>query len=143
MLHIKVYKLNLCNHENEIFICCVVPHDGLSIGRSAEIYKFQNTKLSDEKRIDALLEELMLEEKIALLGSDLAVPRLGILSCRHHEGLHGLALGGPAAWGGRKKGEDGKIIPTDRPTTIFPQSYGAGRYVGCGLSEKSGEQASR
>lgn len=88
-----------------VVLCLTMAY--LSVG-AQKIYKFQNTKLSDEKRIDALLEELMLEEKIALLGSDLAVPRLGILSCRHHEGLHGLALGGPAAWGGRKKGEDGK-----------------------------------
>ena len=105
-----------------VFSCLAVV--GLSVG--AQEYKFQNTKLSDEKRIDALMEELTLDEKITLLGSDLAVPRLGILPCRHHEGLHGLALGGPAAWGGRQKGENGRIIPTDCPTTIFPQSYGLG-----------------
>ena len=65
-----------------VVLCLTMAY--LSVG-AQKIYKFQNTKLSDEKRIDALLEELMLEEKIALLGSDLAVPRLGILSCRHHE----------------------------------------------------------
>ena len=119
-----------------VVLCLTMAY--LSVG-AQKIYKFQNTKLSDEKRIDALLEELMLEEKIALLGSDLAVPRLGILSCRHHEGLHGLALGGPAAWGGRKKGEDGKIIPTDRPTTIFPQSYGLGATWDVDLVKKVGE----
>lgn len=117
-----------------VVLCLTMAY--LSVG-AQKIYKFQNTKLSDEKRIDALLEELMLEEKIALLGSDLAVPRLGILSCRHHEGLHGLALGGPAAWGGRKKGEDGKIIPTDRPTTI-----GLGATWDVDLVKKVGEQAS-
>ena len=122
-----------------VVLCLTMAY--LSVG-AQKIYKFQNTKLSDEKRIDALLEELMLEEKIALLGSDLAVPRLGILSCRHHEGLHGLALGGPAAWGGRKKGEDGKIIPSDRPTTIFPQSYGLGATWDVDLVKKVGEQAS-
>ena len=46
LLHIKVYKLNLCNHENEIFICCVVPHDGLFIGRSAE-----NLQISEHETI--------------------------------------------------------------------------------------------
>ena len=60
-----------------VVLCLTMAY--LSVG-AQKIYKFQNTKLSDEKRIDALLEELMLEEKIALLGSDLAVPRLGILS---------------------------------------------------------------
>ena len=102
-----------------LFVVSCLTMACLSVG-AQETYKFQNTKLSDEKRVEALLEELTLDEKITLLGSDLAVPRLGILPCRHHEGLHGLALGGPAAWGGREKGEDGKIIPTDRPTTIFP-----------------------
>ena len=51
-------------------------------------------------------------------------------------------MGGPAAWGGRKKGEDGKIIPTDRPTTIFPQSYGLGATWDVDLVKKVGEQAS-
>lgn len=54
-----------------VVLCLTMAY--LSVG-AQKIYKFQNTKLSDEKRIDALLEELMLEEKIALLGSDLAVP---------------------------------------------------------------------
>ena len=51
-----------------VVLCLTMAY--LSVG-AQKIYKFQNTKLSDEKRIDALLEELMLEEKIALLGSDL------------------------------------------------------------------------
>lgn len=121
-----------------VFSCLAVAC--LSVG--AQEYKFQNTKLSDEKRIDALLEELTLDEKLTLLGSDLGVPRLGILPCRHHEGLHGLALGGPAAWGGRQKGENGRIIPTDCPTTIFPQSYGLGSTWDINLLKKVGEQAS-
>ena len=107
-----------------------------------DAYKFQNMKLPDEKRIDLLLKELTLDEKITLLGSDLAVPRLGILPCRHHEGLHGLALGGPAAWGGREKGENGRMIPKDCPTTIFPQSYGLGSTWDVDLVKKVGEQAS-
>ena len=124
-----------------LFVVSCLTMACLSVG-AQETYKFQNTKLSDEKRVEALLEELTLDEKITLLGSDLAVPRLGILPCRHHEGLHGLALGGPAAWGGREKGEDGKIIPTDRPTTIFPQSYGLGATWDVDLLHKVGEQAS-
>lgn len=112
----------------------------LSAG-AQETYEFQNTKLSDEKRIDALMEELTLDEKITLLGSDLAVPRLGILPCRHHEGLHGLALGGPSGWGGHKM-VDGKRVATDLPTTIFPQSYGLGATWDTDLLHKVGEQAS-
>lgn len=64
MLHIKVYKLNLCNHEmKSLFVVLCLTMAYLSVG-AQKIYKFQNTKLSDEKRIDALLEELMLEEKL-------------------------------------------------------------------------------
>lgn len=123
-----------------LFVCSCLTLASLSVG--AQDYKFQNTKLSDEKRVEALLEELTLDEKLSLLGTDLGVPRLGIPSCRHHEGLHGLALGGPAAWGGRQKGENGRIIPTDCPTTIFPQSYGLGSTWDIDLVKKVGEQAS-
>lgn len=122
-----------------LFLLSCLAITGLSAG--AQDYKFQNTKLSDEKRVDALLEELTLDEKIALLGTDLAVPRLGILSCGHHEGLHGLALGGPSGWGGHKM-VDGKRVATDLPTTIFPQSYGLGATWDVDLVKKVGEQAS-
>lgn len=44
-----------------VVLCLTMAY--LSVG-AQKIYKFQNTKLSDEKRIDALLEELMLEEKL-------------------------------------------------------------------------------
>ena len=44
----------------------------------AASYRFQNTKLPDNKRIELLLQELTLEEKINLLSTNLGVPRLGI-----------------------------------------------------------------
>jgi beta-glucosidase len=46
------------------------------------------------------------------------IPRLGLVFSGQVEGLHGLALGGPAGWGGRGK------LPL--PTTIFPQEKGLG-----------------
>lgn len=91
----------------------------------ATSFDFQNTKLSDAKRIELLLHELTLEEKINLLSTNLGVPRLGIPRCGSQEGLHGLALGGPAAMNGKKK-VDGKEVSDDRFTTIFPQAYGLG-----------------
>ena len=87
---------------------------------------FQDTTLSDEQRVEHLLSILTLDEKINLLSTDLGVPRFNIPRCGHYEGLHGLTLGGPAMWGGRQRTEDGKVVPTDCPTTIFPQSYGLG-----------------
>jgi beta-glucosidase len=67
-----------------------------------------------EKRIDALLSVMTLDEKIGCLGTRPEIPRLGIKATDHVEGLHGLALGGPGRWGG------------DRPipTTTFPQAIG-------------------
>lgn len=92
---------------------------------SAQTYDFQNTKLSDDKRIDLLLRQLTLDEKISLLSTNLGVPRLGIPARGTYEGLHGLALGGPAAMNGKKE-VDGKQVNNDVPTTIFPQAYGLG-----------------
>ena len=80
-------------------------------------YPFQNPDLSIELRIDNLLSLLTLDEKVSALSTNPSVPRLGINGCGHIEGLHGVAMGGPANWG-----------PKDSPvpTTQFPQAYGLG-----------------
>ncbi len=122
-----------------ILCCCAL---SLSASAQQQTYAFQDTTLTDEQRIDHLLSILTLDEKIHLLSPDLGVPRLHIPHCGHFEGLHGLTLGGPAMWGGREKTEDGKIIPTDFPTTIFPQAYGLGSTWDIGLVQKVAEQAS-
>ncbi len=105
------------------------------------IQAFQDTTLTDEQRVEHLLSILTLDEKINLLSTDLGVPRLNIPRCGHYEGLHGLTLGGPAMWGGRQRTEDGKVVPTDCPTTIFPQSYGLGSTWDTDLVQKVAEQA--
>ncbi|MDP4259151.1 MAG: glycoside hydrolase family 3 C-terminal domain-containing protein [Bacteroidota bacterium] len=79
-------------------------------------YPFQDPDLPTEKRIDNIISLLTLDEKIACLGTNPSVPRLGIKGSGHIEGLHGVALGGPGNWGRRKK----------VTTTTFPQSYGLG-----------------
>lgn len=78
-------------------------------------YAFQDMTLNDDERVELLLKELTLEEKISLLSTDLGVPRLGIPHCVQVEGLHGLSLSGP-----------GKEHPDTIHTTIFPQAYGLG-----------------
>jgi beta-glucosidase len=91
----------------------------LFIGKSySQSYPFQNTKLDDEKRLDNLISLMTLDEKINCLSSFISIPRLGIRGTRLSEGLHGLALSGPANWAVKGKGE--------APTTIFPQAYGLG-----------------
>ena len=57
-------------------------------------YPFQNPKLPVEQRVDDILSRMTLDEKIACLGTNPSVPRLGIVGTGHVEGLHGLALGG-------------------------------------------------
>jgi beta-glucosidase len=86
----------------------------MSSASSPETFPFRDPELPDEARIDDLLARLTLAEKVAALSTDPSVPRLGLLGSRHVEGLHGLALGGPANWG--------KDEPT--PTTTFPQAIG-------------------
>src|SRR5690348_13025036 len=81
-------------------------------------YPFQNPKLPIEVRVNNILSLMTVEEKIAALGTDPSVPRLGIIGSSHIEGLHGVALGGPGGWGGRG------LQPL--PTTQFPQSVGLG-----------------
>lgn len=82
--------------------------------KSAYNYAFQDTTLSDEARIESLINLLTIDEKINLLGTSMGVPRLGIPNAGTTEGLHGITMGGPA--------RDG----AGRPTTIYMQAYGLG-----------------
>ena len=91
----------------------------------AENYDFQNTKLKDEKRVELFLKHLTLDEKMMWMSPMLGTPRLGVPITGCYEGLHGLALGGPSRHNGVKT-VDGKEVPNDLPTTIFPQAYGMG-----------------
>lgn len=68
---------------------------------------------------------MTIDEKINALSTDMGVPRLGIRSTGHSEGLHGMALGGPGNWGGFKM-ENYQRVPDTYPTTTFPQAYGLG-----------------
>lgn len=82
-----------------------------------QAYPFQNTSLPDDERLDNLVSLMSLEEKINHLSSRLpGMPALGVQGTRIVEGLHGLALSGPANWAVKGQGE--------APTTTFPQAYG-------------------
>ncbi|HEY0758077.1 MAG TPA: glycoside hydrolase family 3 C-terminal domain-containing protein [Acidisarcina sp.] len=83
-------------------------------------FPFQDPLLPAEQRIDDLLARMTLDEKFACLGTNPSVPRLGVKGTSHVEGLHGLALGGPGHWEGRR----GQAVI---PTTQFPQSRGLGQ----------------
>jgi beta-glucosidase len=94
---------------------------GIACGQTVAahaVLPYQNSRLPADVRITDLLQRMTLDEKIAMLGTDPTVPRLGIVGTNHVEGLHGLAQGGPGGWGGR-----GLVTPT----TQFPQSRGLGQ----------------
>jgi len=97
---------------------------------SAQIveYPFQNIRLPVEERISNLLSLMTLDEKVNALSTNPSVPRLGVKGTSHVEGLHGLALGGPAEWGGKNK--------EPIPTTTFPQAYGLGETWDTALLQK-------
>jgi len=79
-------------------------------------YPFQNPNLLIEERVSNILSLMTLDEKVACLGTNPSVPRLGIKGSGHVEGIHGLTQGGPAKWG----------RPATIPTTTFPQGIGLG-----------------
>lgn len=92
---------------------------GMQAGRPTDGHElFRNPSAPIEQRVNDIVSRLTFDEKIACLGTNPSVPRLGIRGTGHVEGLHGLALGGPAGWGGRGK----QAVPT----TTFPQSRGLG-----------------
>lgn len=99
---------------------------------------FRNLKKTDEQRIDLLLKQLTLDEKIDLLSTNLGVPRLGIPNSSHFEGLHGLTLGGAGGWNKIRK-PDGSVILDPKPTTVFPQAYGLGETWDTEILKRVGE----
>jgi beta-glucosidase len=82
-----------------------------------QTYPFQDIKLTDDQRLDNLISLMTLEEKIDNLSPRLpGVERLGVKETKISEGLHGLALSGPANWAVKGKGASA--------TTTFPQAIG-------------------
>jgi beta-glucosidase len=94
---------------------------------------------------------MTLQEMIDFLGTSLNVKRLGIHaqgdvptipgSGGQFEGLHGVAVGGPADWGKRSPGAAGEHGGTSTITTTqFPQAVGLGETWDPSLIQKAGEQ---
>jgi beta-glucosidase len=76
-------------------------------------YPFRNSSLPAAQRIDNLLSLMTLDEKIDCLGTNTAVPRLGVPSFGSSEGIHGVVQRGG-------RGHDAIS------TTQFPQPPGMG-----------------
>jgi beta-glucosidase len=101
---------------------------GIRLASAQYQYPFQNPDLPVEERVNNIVSLMTVDEKIACLGTNPNVPRLGIRGTSHVEGLHGLALGGPGGWG--------RPIPI--PTTQFAQAIGMGETWDPDLVRKAG-----
>src|ERR1700685_4536758 len=53
-------------------------------------YPFDDPSLPMEKRVDSLLSLMTTEEKVACLGTQTGVPRLGVKNFGASEGIHGV-----------------------------------------------------
>jgi beta-glucosidase len=77
-------------------------------------YPFNDPGLPTEKRIDNLLSQMTLDEKINCLGTNTGVPRLGVMSFGNSEGIHGVV---------QREPRNNRQPVT---TTQFPQPVGMG-----------------
>ena len=96
----------------------------------AQEYPFQDTKLSEEERLDNAVSLMTVDEKIATLVGQ-GVPRLGIANPGATEAIHGIVRGGDAELpnlgnAGQFGNWPGRPTPKYRNSTAFPQAYGVG-----------------
>ena len=77
-------------------------------------YPFNDPNLPEDKRIDNLLSLMTIQEKIAVLGTQTGVPRLGVPNIGSTEGIHGVV---------QREARFGRQPIT---TTQFPQPPGMG-----------------
>ena len=101
--------------------------------RAQEVtYPFQDTKLSEEERLDNAVSLMTVEEKLGTIVGQ-GVPRLGIENPGAAEAIHGIVKGGSnelpnAGNAGQFGGGNwpGYVPPKYRNSTAFPQAYGVG-----------------
>jgi beta-glucosidase len=101
-------------------VCCLVTVSAQQAQPPAQpaaqqpTYPFQDPSLPVEKRIDNLLSLMTVDEKINVLGTMTAVPRLGVPNIGSTEGIHGVV---------QREARFGRQPIT---TTQFPQPPGMG-----------------
>ena len=96
----------------------------------AQEYPFQNTKLSEEERLDNAVSLMTVDEKIMTIVGQ-GVPRLGIDGPGATAAIHGIVRGGDAELpnlgnAGQFGGGWRRPVPKYRNSTAFPQAYGVG-----------------
>ncbi len=113
-----------------------------SLGRAADYqYPFQNPDLSVDQRVDNLLSLMTVQEKIACLGTNPSVPRLGVRGTNHVEGLHGEELAQPghsvAQAGGGRGGPAGNAAGAPADVTAGAQTQPASQPAGRGFARRA------
>ena len=93
-------------------------------------YPFQDTKLSEEERLDNAVSLMTVDEKIMTIVGQ-GVQRLGIAGPGATEAIHGIVRGGDTELPGLNVGQfgggwPGRPQPKYRNSTAFPQAYGVG-----------------
>jgi len=85
-----------------------------ALAQQTQKYPFNDPTLPMEKRIDDLLSHMTIDEKVAVLGTQTGVPRLGVPNIGSTEGIHGVV---------QREPRFGRQPVT---TTQFPQPPGMG-----------------
>ena len=103
---------------------------GYSLALSAQEYPFQDTKLSEEERLDNAVSLMTVDEKIMTIVG-MGVQRLGIAGPGATEAIHGIVRGGDSELpnlgnAGQFGNWPGRPVPKYRNSTAFPQAYGVG-----------------
>jgi beta-glucosidase len=116
--------MNGPNVERLLIVCLALT----AIPSNAQTYAnpFNDPHLPSEKRIENILSLMTTEEKIACIGVQTGVPRLGIPSYGGSEGLHGVVQ------------RTAKASEQAIPTTQFPQPPGMGETWDPALVQQAG-----
>ena len=112
-------------------LACIALLLGFTAVLSAQEYPFQDTKLSEDERLDNAVSLMTVDEKIMTIVGQ-GVPRLGIAGPGATEAIHGIVRGGdaelpsPQGNAGQFGNWPGRPVPKYRNSTAFPQAYGVG-----------------
>ena len=107
--------------RNPAIACCLFLAGLITASAQQQRYPFNDPSLPMEKRIDNLLSLMTVDEKVGCLGTNTAVPRLGVPNIGSSEGIHGAV----------QREARGTRQPIT--TTQFPQAKGLGESWDPGL----------
>ena len=116
-------------HVIALALCLALSASALVRAQEYE-YPFQDTKLSEEERLDNAVSLMTVDEKIMTIVGQ-GVQRLGIAGPGATEAIHDIVRGGDSELrnlgnAGQFGNWPGRPVPKYRNSTAFPQAYGVG-----------------